>query len=79
MTVSLVEFPLVPLTDIPARLRLLAEQIEDGDHGTAVTLICILETEDTLGTMAFGDNWCPYRTKGLMFDAMTYLTRDGEE
>lgn len=76
---KLLEFPLVPLTDIPARLRLLAEQIEDGDHGKAVTLICILETEETLNTMAFGDNWCPYRTKGLMFDAMVYLTSGGEE
>ena len=77
MSVSLVEFPLVPLTDIPARL--LAEQIEDGEHGDALNLICILETETTLGTMAFGENGCPYRTKGLMFDAMMYLTRSGDE
>ena len=76
---KLLEFPLVPLTDIPARLRLLAKQIEDGDHGDVVTLLCVVETDDTLGTMVFGDSWCPYRTKGLMFDAMVHLTGGDDE
>ena len=31
--VNLVEFPVVPLGDIPARMRKLADEIEAGDYG----------------------------------------------
>ena len=78
MTVSLLEFPVVPLTDIPARLRLLAEQIEDGDLGDVRSLTVLAETDDTLTTMAFGHNWDAIRAQGLLFNAAVNLAVGGE-
>lgn len=39
---TVIEFPLIPLGDIPARLRKLANEVEDGGHGEATAALVIL-------------------------------------
>lgn len=73
MPAKLLEFPVVPLTDIPARLRLLAEQIEDGEFGELTAFVGTLETADTVQTVGFGEQWDPMRVYGLLHFAASQL------
>lgn len=43
---SVVKFPGLNLNDVPGMLRVLAEQLESGDYGTAVGLTYAFNTED---------------------------------
>ena len=66
MTVRLVEFPVVPLTDIPARLRLLAEQIEDGEFGEVANVGVVVEGAEEPRVMALGADGDETRAMGLL-------------
>ena len=67
----LLEFPLVPLTDIPGRLRLLAEQIEDGEFGDVPNIVVAIEiAEDEPRVMAIGEEPDNTRAIGLLFRGM---------
>jgi hypothetical protein len=69
MTVKLLEFPVVPLTDIPARLRLLAEQIEDGEFGDVASINVAVEADGVVTPLGFGESWDESRAMGLFMRA----------
>lgn len=75
---NLLEFPLVPLTDIPARLRLLAEQIDDGELGDVTNIICVIETDETVRSLAIGQDGDQIRSIGLLHFAAANLCGDDE-
>lgn len=73
MSLKLLEFPVVPLTDIPARLRLLAEQIEDGEFGEVQNVTCAVETEEMIRPLSFGLCSDPIRLGGVFLFAATAI------
>jgi hypothetical protein len=52
MTAALVEFPGTNIGDIPARLRTLAESIENGEFDDAHTLVWVIDCGE--GRLAVG-------------------------
>lgn len=63
---KLLEFPLVPLTDIPARLRLLAEQIEDGEFGNVQNIAIVIESDEAPRVLSIGADPDETRAMGLL-------------
>lgn len=78
MSVKLVEFPVVPLTDIPARLRLLAEQIEDGEFDKVQNVAIAVENVETVRVVTFGRCDDPFRMSAVMNFAAGILVEPGE-
>ena len=74
----LLEFPVVPLIDIPGRLRLLAEQIEDGEFGEVQNVLCAVENEDEVRPVYFGACSDPFRIGGLFHFAAGIVMEPGE-
>ena len=78
MSVKLVEFPVVPLTDIPARLRLLAEQIEDGEFDKVQNIAIAVENVETVRVVTFGHCDDPFRMSAVMNFAAGILVSPDE-
>lgn len=51
---NIVEFPLPNLNDIPALLRRLADDIENGSHDTPLSLAAVMETDTGINLFGFG-------------------------
>lgn len=60
-----VEFPARNLSDIPAMMRAVADDIEAGNYGEANAAICILEGSEGMNAFAWG-TFDPVRAVGLM-------------
>lgn len=67
----------VPLTDIPARLRLLADKIESGEYPEADLCLVVLrmdaskpEGEKRISQFAYGNYHNVYECDGLMLYAI---------
>lgn len=69
---NVVEFPLPNLNDIPALLRRLADDIENGSHDTPLSLAAVMETDTGINLFGFGtaDNM---RSIGLFSVGQTVL------
>lgn len=53
-SLKVVQFPLGDLVDIPARLRDLADAIEEGNFGSPVTCIVVLDTDRLFEVFGLG-------------------------
>ncbi len=62
---KVIEFPSRNVSDIPAMMRAVADDIEAGNFGEANTAICILEGSEGLNAFAWGA-FDPVRAIGLM-------------
>lgn len=52
---NIVEFPKPSLHDIPQMLRNIADDIEAGEFGNALSGVMMLETDQTFHTFGWGD------------------------
>lgn len=62
---KVIEFPTRNVSDIPAMMRAVADDIEAGNFGKASTAICIMEGEEGLNAFVWGE-FEPVRAIGLM-------------
>jgi len=69
---NIVEFPLPNLNDIPALLRRLADDIENGSYGAPDAFAAVMETDEGISLFGFGtaDNM---RSIGLFSVGQTVL------
>lgn len=66
-----------PVTDIPAQLRAMAEQIEAGEYGEAHAAVLVLthgKRECDLTVKAWGDLGDSYRASGIVMAAAIQLS-----
>lgn len=53
---NVVDFPIsTPLTDVPGRLRKLAEQIETGEREALIAVVVLVDSKSETAVLGFGE------------------------
>ena len=68
---TVVDFPIsTPLTDVPGRLRKLADDIESGEQSARIAIIVVVDNHDETSVLGYGDIGTSAEALGWMVRAM---------